>query len=58
MALGVYLANGRAGHLVLLAMVMSVVSNCLILTFLGVSTLVLPAIGQRRTWRISRAPSE
>lgn len=46
MALGVYLANGRAAHLALLALVMSVVSNCLIPTFFGVSTIVLPAIGQ------------
>jgi hypothetical protein len=46
MALGVYRENGRAGHLALSAMVMSFVSNCLIPTFFGVSTSVLPAIGQ------------
>jgi hypothetical protein len=45
-ALAAYLANGRAGRLALVAMVLSVAGNCLILTFFGVSTIVSPVIGQ------------
>ena len=45
-ALAAYLANGRAGRLALLAMVLSVAGNCLILTIFGFSTLVSPVIGR------------
>ena len=45
-ALASYLANGRAGRLALLGMVLSVAGNCLILTIFGFSTLVSPVIGQ------------
>ena len=45
-ALAAYLANGRAGRLALVAMVMSVAGNCLILTIFGFSTIVSPVIGE------------
>src|ERR671916_610583 len=45
-ALAAYLANGRAGRLALVAMVLSVAGNCLILTIFGFSTIVSPVIGQ------------
>ena len=45
-ALAAYLANGRAGRLALLAMVLSVAGNCLILTIFGFSTIISPVIGR------------
>ncbi len=45
-ALAAYLANSRVGRLALLAMVLSVVGNCLILTLFGFSTIVSPVIGK------------
>lgn len=45
-ALATYLANGRAGRLALVAMVMSVAGNCLVLTIFGFSTIVSPVIGE------------
>jgi hypothetical protein len=45
-ALAAYLANGRTGRLALLAMVLSVVGNCLILTIFGFSTIISPVIGR------------
>jgi hypothetical protein len=45
-ALAAYLANGRARHLALLAMVLSVAGNCLILTIFGFSTIISPVIGR------------
>lgn len=45
-ALAAYLANGPAGLLALVAMVMSVAGNCLILTIFGFSTIVSPVIGE------------
>jgi hypothetical protein len=45
-ALGAYLANGRAGRLALTAMVMSVAGNALNLTIFGFSTIISPVIGQ------------
>jgi type IV secretory pathway VirB2 component (pilin) len=45
-ALGAYLANGRAGSLALTAMVMGVVGNALNLTIFGFSTIISPVIGQ------------
>ena len=44
--LAAYLANCRAGPLALVAMVMSVVGNCLILAIFGFSTIVSPVIGR------------
>jgi hypothetical protein len=45
-ALGAYLANGRAGRLALTAMVMSVAGNALNMTIFGFSTIISPVIGQ------------
>jgi hypothetical protein len=45
-ALGAYLANGRARRLALLGMVLSVAGNCLLLTIFGFSTIVSPVIGR------------
>ncbi len=45
-ALAAYLANGRARHLALLGMVLSVAGNCLILTIFGFSTIFSPVIGR------------
>ena len=45
-ALAAYLANGRARHLALLGMVLSVAGNCLILTIFGFSTIISPVIGR------------
>jgi hypothetical protein len=45
-ALAAYLADGRAGRLALVAMVLSVAGNCLILTIFGFSTIVSPEIGR------------
>lgn len=45
-ALGVYLANGRAGRLGLVAMVMTVLGSALFLPLQGVSTFSAPEEGQ------------
>jgi hypothetical protein len=45
-ALGVYLANGRAGRLGLVAMVVTVLGSALFLTWGGVSTFSAPEEGQ------------
>jgi type IV secretory pathway VirB2 component (pilin) len=45
-ALGAYLANGRAGRLALTAMVMGVAGNALNLTIFGFSTIISPVIGR------------
>ena len=45
-ALGAYLANGRAGGLGLVAMVITVAANALFLPIGGVSTFAAPEVGQ------------
>jgi hypothetical protein len=45
-ALGAYLAGGRAGRTALFAMVSSVAGSALILTIFGFATFVSPAIGR------------
>jgi hypothetical protein len=45
-ALGAYLANGRAGRTALTAMVLSVAGSCFILAVFGMSTFATPAVGR------------
>jgi len=45
-ALGAYLANGRAGRTALAAMVLSVAGSCFILAIFGMSTFATPAVGR------------
>src|ERR671911_3157242 len=45
-ALGAYLANGRAGRLGLVAMVLTVMGSALFLPAMGVSTFAAPEAGQ------------
>lgn len=45
-ALGAYLANGRAGRTALTAMILSVAGSCFILAIFGFATFVSPAIGR------------